>query len=391
MFLDSPVANIGYRTATKEGVTDANGEYEYSDGETVTFFIGELEFPPVTASGTVTPLDLAGTDNTADSTVVNITRLLQSLDDDGDPDNGISIASGAEDWASAVDFSQSVSDFEASAAVTTLVANSGAANTTLVSESEAIAHFEDTLVSEGETFVANANISGVWTSNATANDLLAFIFFADGTYVHLEVDEDDPIDVPGEMSGMEWGTYSRDSETGQVTVSVTFDDNGDTGISGFEGSDALLLTQVSGDLLTLQFDDNGNGTIDEGESLELLRSQPSGLVGAWATSATDNDLLAFVFFADGTYLHLEVDEALPIDSPNETSGMEWGTYTRNSETGQLTVTQTFDGNGDTGLTDFAAGVIPLFAQVNGDVLTLQIDENLNGTIDPGESLELQRQ
>lgn len=60
VFLDSPVINIGYKTETKEGVTNASGEYHYVEGETVTFFMGDLEFPPVTASGIVTPLDLAG-------------------------------------------------------------------------------------------------------------------------------------------------------------------------------------------------------------------------------------------------------------------------------------------------------------------------------------------
>ncbi|KZY86799.1 hypothetical protein A3742_27785 [Oleiphilus sp. HI0071] len=70
--------------------------------------------------------------------------------------------------------------------------------------------------------------------------------------------------------------------------------------------------------------------------------------------------------------------------------MEWGTYTRNNSTGELTVTQIFDGNGDTGLTDAANGLTTLFAQVSGDVLTLQFDDNLNGTIEDGESLDFQR-
>ncbi|WP_197466590.1 hypothetical protein, partial [Oleiphilus sp. HI0080] len=191
-------------------------------------------------------------------------------------------------------------------------------------------------------------------------------------------------------SGMEWGTYTRNNSTGELTVTQTFDGNGDTGLTDAVNGLTTLFAQVSGDVLTLQFDDNLNGTIEEDESLEFSRSASNNLLGVWTTDLTDNDLLAFVFFADGTYVHLEVDEEAPIDVSGEPSGMEWGTYTRNNSTGELTVTQIFDGNGDTGLTDAANGLTTLFAQVSGDVLTLQFDDNLNGTIEDGESLDFQR-
>ena len=44
-FVDGPVANLGYRTATQSGRTNANGEFLYQSGETVTFFIGAIELP----------------------------------------------------------------------------------------------------------------------------------------------------------------------------------------------------------------------------------------------------------------------------------------------------------------------------------------------------------
>jgi hypothetical protein len=271
VFLDSPVINIGYRTESLVGVTNSLGEYDYIDGETVTFFIGGLELPPVTATGIVTPLDLAGSDDTSDSTVVNIIRLLQSLDEDGNPDNGITITDAAKIVATQVDFELSIDDFESSAAVTNLVANSGSTNIVLISKNDAIAHFEDTLVDARVNFVANSNITGIWTTDLTDNDLLAFVFFSDGTYVHLEVDEEAPIDELGEDSGMEWGTYSRDSETGLLTVTQIFDNNGDTGLTDAANGLTTLFAQVSGDVLTLQFDDNLNGIIEEGESLEFQR------------------------------------------------------------------------------------------------------------------------
>ena len=267
VFLDSPVTNIGYITETQNGFTNSQGQYKYLEGETVTFFIGELEFPSVTASGTVTPLNLANTEDTSNSTVVNIIRLLQTIDQDGDPDNGITINSAAISSATQVDFSLSQNDFESSPAVTNLIQNSGSSNTNLISADEALANFEQTLAEEGEEFIANSNISGLWTNSTTDNDFLALIFFTDGTYIHLEVDEVAPIDEMGEMSGMERGTYSRNASTGELTLTQTFDNNGDTGLS--DGT--TYFAQVSGDTLTLQFDDNQNGTIDGDESLGFQR------------------------------------------------------------------------------------------------------------------------
>jgi hypothetical protein len=145
VLLDSPVINIGYRTETLEGVTNELGEYEYVEGETVTFFIGDLEFPAVRATGIVTPLELADSDDTSDPTVVNIIRLLQTLDENGDPDDGITITEAAKSAATLVDFDLSINDFASSTAVTNLVANSGSTNLALVSQIDAIAHFEATL------------------------------------------------------------------------------------------------------------------------------------------------------------------------------------------------------------------------------------------------------
>ncbi len=147
VFLDSPVINIGYRTETLEGVTSSLGEYEYLPGETVTFSIGDLEFPPVQASGTVTALDLVGTADTSDPTVVNMIRLLQTLDQDGNPENGITISDTAKSTATQVDFGLAETDFSSSSAVTNLIMNAGQDNTVieLVDRQDAIDHFTRTV------------------------------------------------------------------------------------------------------------------------------------------------------------------------------------------------------------------------------------------------------
>ena len=143
VFLDGPVVNIGYKTETKQSVTNALGEYDYLAGESVTFFIGDLEFPKVPASGVVTPLELAGTTDTSDPTVVNMIRLLQTLDENADHSDGIQITEAAIAAATQVDFNLTVAEFEASQAVTALLTNLSIPG--LISEAAAIENFETTL------------------------------------------------------------------------------------------------------------------------------------------------------------------------------------------------------------------------------------------------------
>ena len=225
---------------------------------------------------------------------------------------------------------------------------------------------------------------GLWTNKDTNNDLLALAFFDDGTYVHLEVDEALPLDTENEISGMEWGTYSVDSQTNALTINTTFDRNGNTGLS-----DPLTrYARVSGDLLTLQVDENKNGKIDSDESFTLSKAKSEGILGLWRNKDTNNELLLLAFLDDDTYIHLEIDERFPFDNDdNEISGMEWGRYTLNNQTKALNTSIIFDNNGSTGLSDS----LTRYAKVSGNNLALEVDENSNNIIESDESFNFQRQ
>ena len=90
--VDSPVAGVGYATPTVTGVTTLDGEFSYRDGEAIVFSVGKLALPVVQASDMITPLDIADSDDVSDAAVINVARLLQSLDEDADPSNGIFIS-----------------------------------------------------------------------------------------------------------------------------------------------------------------------------------------------------------------------------------------------------------------------------------------------------------
>ena len=91
--LDSVVGGVSYNTSSNLfGLTNTNGQFQYRSGDQVTFTVGETVLGEVKGGVLITPVELAGTNNTADRRVINISRLLQSLDQDGDPFNGISIS-----------------------------------------------------------------------------------------------------------------------------------------------------------------------------------------------------------------------------------------------------------------------------------------------------------
>ena len=91
-FVDSAVSGLSYRTDALSGTTDANGTFAYFPGETVTFSLGGIVLGSTQGQATLTPVDLVpGATDTANSTVVNICRFLQTLDADGNLVNGIQI------------------------------------------------------------------------------------------------------------------------------------------------------------------------------------------------------------------------------------------------------------------------------------------------------------
>ena len=143
-FIDSAVEGLSYKTATQEGTTNANGEFIYQLGETVVFSIGGIKFPAVDVKTVLTPLDIFKTEDLTNAGVVNMLRLLQSLDEDGIPDNGITIIEAAHVLAENINIDFTNSNFTTLIDLA-LVVYSGI-NNSLISEAAAIQHFRDTLL-----------------------------------------------------------------------------------------------------------------------------------------------------------------------------------------------------------------------------------------------------
>ncbi len=124
VFVDSPVAGLNYSgSSTAATTTGDNGEFSYQPGETLTFAIGDLQLGSASGAAVLTPLDIVdGAVDASDQRVANILVLLQSLDADGDLNNGIQLTAQIRDAVSAVgalELDQSTADFRA--AITDLI------------------------------------------------------------------------------------------------------------------------------------------------------------------------------------------------------------------------------------------------------------------------------
>jgi hypothetical protein len=100
VFIDSPVTGMGYSSKSFSGKTNDKGEFKYLPNEDIKFFIGDIVLGSSKGAPVITPLSLVPeATNAFDNKVINIVRLLMSLDEDLNPDNGIKISNTTTDSA----------------------------------------------------------------------------------------------------------------------------------------------------------------------------------------------------------------------------------------------------------------------------------------------------
>jgi hypothetical protein len=146
--IDSAVDGVEYisQPSGKSGTTSDGGKFEFVSTDTnVSFSIGGLKLPDFNLSNLNTdnkilPTDLVGVDrnNTNDANVTKLLQIFQSLDDDGNPDNGISITQNIRNLFGTT---RKILDNNISM-LTTLFTSKGK---TMKSVADAKKHFEKTL------------------------------------------------------------------------------------------------------------------------------------------------------------------------------------------------------------------------------------------------------
>lgn len=330
---DGPVAGVTYTTSSGiTGTTDATGAFTFNPGDTVTFSIGTLTLASgVTASGVVTPVDLAGGNDTK---LTNLLVLLQSLDTDAG--SGITVPANAATAVAGLDLVAPAASFGTSLA--SGIASAGLA-TTVVSETQARTHF----IEEGMKLLAG----NIWVGRDEAGTpLFALQMDAEGNYQFGEHGDQDAAGGSGVEAGKATIT-AVDAGGYKYSAATTMDTNGEWGLSHPQDSDRLrsigdYLVSESGDRITKM--DNVAGTI----------------VGAWQTVGHP-DIPAgkfaplVLFFANGHVAMVDTVGEYGLE-PGETScsngGLEVGRYSYDATTGALTLTSNaLDQNGCAGLWD----------------------------------------
>ena len=106
-----PIVGVRYISPTQSGVTDEEGQFLYLEGETVQFHLGATRLGEHPGSARVTLFDLSGRNRSeppvqvADDSfgtldiLMNSAVFLQSLDQDGEPSNGIRISAAVAELA----------------------------------------------------------------------------------------------------------------------------------------------------------------------------------------------------------------------------------------------------------------------------------------------------
>ena len=84
-YLDSAVSGINYKCGTQEGITDAEGAFTFDVGSSCTFYLGDIQLRDIAA-------DVLKDGESIVEDDAKIAQLLQTLDEDGDPTNGITVS-----------------------------------------------------------------------------------------------------------------------------------------------------------------------------------------------------------------------------------------------------------------------------------------------------------
>ena len=155
VLLDAPVEGVSYQSATQSGITNNLGEFEYLADEMVTFSVGGIVLGTAKGAAIITAVELTGGADPIDQTATNQLVFLQSIDEDEDPLNGITVSAAtlAAAATQTLDFTLDSAAF--TAAVTPVVTAITSVNPTgpnaVLSETAALNNFYVTYVAAGGT------------------------------------------------------------------------------------------------------------------------------------------------------------------------------------------------------------------------------------------------
>ncbi len=214
-FIDAPVAGVDvYQNGKLVATTDAEGKYKYTTGSAVTFKVGELTLGTASAKAIITPADLS-----SDTAVVTkVLQVLQSLDNDNNPANGIVI-----EKTTAEKFKTVVNLVDATATVETVLKDVVATDKIVTAEN-ALKHFatSNEYIKNSTELVTMANrFAGYWQTGCEVS--------YDNTTSSVETYQ--LVKVAGENNKLQFApqsklyTFDNTTCSGQPVSEATVQDN----------------------------------------------------------------------------------------------------------------------------------------------------------------------
>jgi len=176
ILLDSPIEGIKYESSTHSGITNLSGEFTFNPSENVSFYIGDVLIAEISPENIVTPLLLMSDSDPKSEVVLNFIRLIQTLDDDNNPDNGIKITSDIAQkvttsvGSGTLNFQVTNDEFENSTIVQNILTSTE--NSVLVSKESAYAHLIQSLNAESSISTVYAFNSGFSFNNEYAQSVI---------------------------------------------------------------------------------------------------------------------------------------------------------------------------------------------------------------------------
>lgn len=404
VLMDAQVAGVSYSASSgKSGVTDEDGIFNFNHGDTVEFKLGNLVLGKVQGSPVVTPMALAdGNENK----LQNLLILLQSLDSDGDPANGITISA---ETAAAVGRSINLTDdpekFANSAKLQEIIESSGIDGTVKTS-AEARAHFlsQSTIMLGGNVWVRY---------NDRVASMIRIASDGSGEYLQGQASPDDSCNINRVCAGrtifragVEYGIAST-SEFNTRGFILTGQTSIDTNLqAGFSESNSQTRTRSDGyelilsDIVNVQLEREQPGIFSEifhiGGASSTVRAKrdavpqteiidrrykriendASGIAGAWAFDKDTLNTRTLMFFPDGKYFL--VDPTGETKREDQAScakpGVEYASYTYNKGANQLSISGfTYNTDGCIGLSSLESNAVHKFT-ISSDGNTAELEK-----------------
>lgn len=387
-FVDSPVAGLRYETPSHSGLTNADGEFYYLAGESITFSIGGTQLGSTRASNMITPFSLSGilpvskeaeiiaslsSDNVNSyDRALNIATLLQSLDADGNPGNGIDLGSShTELQANSVDLFVKATAFTEQDELSIVRQKMQRLHRTTLDE--AIAHIYESLEVEIESSQVASFVSEV--NNRTV-ETISYEYDASGniTVENTDTNNDGIPEFTKEYSYDENGNVTRIENTANSTVeTMEYDINNNILSRSIDRPDTDNDTEetysyISGRLVRLD--------VEQGSGESRVTTYSYNAEGEITTHASDldgdgeNDSVAeYTYYPNGeiaSYIEDNNNDGIPSLI--------------------ITYIEDEDGNPNTQKIEISQDSIPTSASTFvyddlGNVVVYEQDSNLDGIID----------